>query len=160
MLLSEIADDYYKAAELLKNKIADLCEQEETATTTYQISRLRETRCEMLHTARLCEHYYERSFWHGDYGTKIDTSKRPKRRIPEMDAIPSRNERRCARPDEKKFSKGDSNGINADAATDITNAILQRNEAVRNCKRNRNMRAGGKQTFSPRGAQIKRSSEI
>ena len=124
MLLCEIAADYYKAAELIQKQITKLCKREKSPTVTHRISSLKNTKWDMLHMAKLCEHYYERGFWHGEYGAIIDTNRRATKRVSKVGAEHCRDKRRNKRTNEKAISVSNSSGIDAKTATDIANAIF------------------------------------
>ena len=124
MLLHDMAAGYYDAAALIQSKITELRAQEQTPEVRLRISRLKELKKEVRRTGVLCEHYYERGFYIGEFGKVIDKGKRARRRPAKLSEEYRRYERRSHREAEEALDHGHPRGADATAATDIANALL------------------------------------
>lgn len=124
MLLRDMAAGYYDAAALIQSKITELRAQEQTPEVQLRISRLKELKKEVRRTGVLCEHYYERGFYVGEFGEVIDKGKRTRRRPAKLAEEYRRYERRCYREAEAALTRGDPRGIDAETAASLAAALL------------------------------------
>ena len=124
MLLHDMAAGYYDAAALIQGKIAELRTKEQTPEVRLHISRLRELKKEVRRTGVLCERYYERGFYVGEFGEVIDKGKRTRRRPAKLAEEHRRYERRHRREAEAALTRDDPRGIDAEAAANLAAALL------------------------------------
>lgn len=132
MLLSEMAEEYDEAVELLTQRITDLkCEKSssvvlsEQALLTARIHDLESILKDTKKLASICRNYYERSFWR-DAGFCFQFQKqRTARRSSRVAARKCGNQRRANVPATQKSETRNPGGPDESATDHAVDAILK-----------------------------------
>ena len=132
MLLSEMAEEYDKAVELLTQRISDLNHKKlsstdllEQASLTVRIHDLESILKDTKKLASICRNYYERSFWRDARFCFQFQKQRTARRSDRVAARKCGNQRRANVPAAQKPEAGNPGGPDEAAADHAVDAILK-----------------------------------